>query len=144
MKNEIQMINDAGYTNVARIASFLDDNSIKNMYIAKFKDYRFVTVDRDMSDNKVFVTGEVFKDKQSIMAKAYDFLINSWGFKDNEISEDVKQANILSKIGFNVTKEELGALQYACDCFSDINQSEMAEINAFYLNKLIKKIEKII
>lgn len=144
MKNEIQMITDAGYTNIIKVASFQADNSIKNMYIAKFKYYRFVTVDHDMSDNKVFVTGELFKDKQSIMAKAYDFLINSWGFKDNEIVEEVKQANILSKLGFTITKEELGALQYAYDCFSGINQSEMAEINAFYLNRLIKKVEKII
>lgn len=44
-------------------------------------------------------------------------------------------------LGFEITKEEVGALEYARDIFSSPNQSEMAEINAHYLTKLLKKLK---
>lgn len=142
MNNEIKILKDAGFENIKLVATFESNGlDFKSMYIAKYgKFYRFVQIDSTLS-NHVWSVGEPYNSIKDIMSDAYIYLKSIWSFKDEEITEEVKKAHQTAMLGFEITKEEIGALEYARDIFSSPNQSEMAEINAYYLTKLLKKLK---
>lgn len=143
MKTEIKILKDAGFDSIKLVASFnKDDLDFKNMYVAKFgKYFRFVQIDK-RSDH-VWSVGDPCLTLKSIMSCAYNYLNGVWGFKEEEVTEEVKKAHQLAVLGFEITREEIGAIEYARDRFASPDQSEMAEINAYYLSKLLKKLKNL-
>lgn len=141
MKNEMQSIKDSGfYSDVVTVATFAtDDKDFKNMFLVKTvnKEYRFCQVD---VSGIVCCVGDFYKTRKDALSSAYDYLTNVWSFKDSEITTEVKNAPRMKTKEITITDEELGALEYAKYILSDVNQTEMAEMHAFYLSKLLTKL----
>lgn len=135
----MQVIRDKGFTNAICVATFeSNDNDFKSLFIAKKSNGSWVHVTGDG-----FQAGFTFTIKKELLATSFDYARDIWGFKDDEITSDAYKAKMLAIFGFEITSEELGALQYAYEELAGVNKSEMAKIQAYYLKKLIAKIEKI-